>query len=265
MSTERLLSGLSGARVIEHDGIVEKTGPSVRAELDWYAKVRRFGFNGIPKVLGIVHDKEDGTDTLGMKFVESLPLTEVNANELVDEIDRVINVLKKMPLGIPPRDVETMCDRIERHFFAHPELYDHASVVRLQKALAFEPARSILDANHSFCHGDLAIDNILWTYEQGAVLIDPIYLIDMYSSWLTDIAKLIASIQINIAIKKWSIPETVYFGDLESRIYMRYKDYESALKPLIVYQIMRTVKYRMKNDAERVAILMKDKMGEYGI
>ena len=52
--------------------------------------------------------------------------------------------------------------------------------------------KDFFNANKSFCHGDFTLDNMI--NSNGILyLIDPIYLPDIYSSYLLDISKLMQS------------------------------------------------------------------------
>lgn len=261
---ERTLPGLSGAKVIEHDGIVEKTGPSVRQEMAWYDKVRKFGFFNVPQMKGLIHDNDDGSDTLGMSFIDGPDLTTIDALLVADELDSAIRKLRSIPWLIRSVDIETIADRIEAHVAVHPELFDADAMARLQNKIV-GPLRAVLESEFSFSHGDLAVDNILWSHEYGLVLIDPIYELTLYSSWLADIAKLRASIDINVAIGKWDAEDSAFYLTLGSVVSKKWEAFEPAISALVVYQMVRTVKYRNAHDAWVVAQLIKQKCQEYGI
>lgn len=262
---ERLIPSISGARVIEHDGIIEKTvsaepyPSSVRRELDWYTKARRFHFSSIPRILGLDVDKAKGEETLGTEYVTSVPLHTLSVDEVVQAIDGMMDAFKRIPLIVSAPEVDSILSRIDAHVSVQPLLYDSVSVSRLKEKIEGD---GYLYKERSFAHGDFSVDNVLWNEERGAVLIDPIHEANLYSSWMADIAKLIASILMDRALGRRA---EEFYALLCEELLSLYSSRSFSIRLLVVYQMIRTVKYREDADRKRVSDLIKSTMEDYRI
>lgn len=142
---------------------VVKSGPTIKTECNWYRHY--FDKADLPQI----YCADLGAVT--MEFVPS------DGQFDLEEVLEIIDKYKDYP---PLNDLtfQSYRDRIAGHLSSNPI---HGAG-KLLKAL------EQIDLRHTFCHGDLSIDNII-PNKRGAILIDPLYGENFGSYWL-DYAKL---------------------------------------------------------------------------
>ena len=168
--------GKSGATVERHGNEIYKTHTDSKEASEWYIEADLLGLN-IPKIKSLVGN------TLRMEYVEH--------NDVLNyyTIGRQLNKISKGgPINYKP--FNTYIDRIEDHLrFGVDQGYlsedDRKSLWTKLKDIA-----PFMDLHRSFMHGDFSIENMIFNKDRGLVLIDPIYIKDLYASVYLDIAKL---------------------------------------------------------------------------
>ena len=168
LDIEQLKGGLSGADIYRAGDTVHKTADNSLSVMKWF-DISKSSNLKIPKIHKLVGK------TISMEYI--------NHNLNVD-IDIVVRQLESNANyhhhSIP--DFVTYIDRVQSKGL------DKKYGQELIKYSTF------FDTHKSFCHGDASIDNILCR-DNIIYYIDPIYLPDVYSSWLLDIYKLLTSLK----------------------------------------------------------------------
>ena len=168
LEIEQLKGGLSGADIYRAGDVVHKTSDNTLLAAKWY-DISKSSLLKTPEIYKVVGQ------TLSMEYI--------NHNSDID-FDIVVNQLENNSNyyhhNIP--DFSTYVDRIKSKGL------NDKYTIELQKHSDF------FNKQKSFCHGDASIDNILCR-DKVIHYIDPIYLPDVYSSWLLDISKLLTSLK----------------------------------------------------------------------
>lgn len=246
MKGERSIPSRSADTVIiEHDGIVEKTSVTARAELSWYRKCERFRYCRIPHVLGLVAESGGEVATIGMKFVENAPLHSIDPHELAEGIIEAIDELRKIPLIIAPPPVETIADRVDHLASFRKDLFRSDVIGLALNTLTNEPVRSELTLASSFAHGDLTVDNVLWSHESGVILVDPRYDVAEYSSYLYDVATFVTSVEGGVRAGRWNADDSASLVTVSE--ILKEKFYGPALHSLVVCRLVSDAFYDEKN------------------
>ena len=168
LDIEQLKGGLSGADIFREGNTVHKTADNSLLAMMWF-DISKSSNLKIPEIYKIVGQ------TISMEYIDN--------NSNVD-IEIVLKQLESNSNyhhhSIP--DFSTYVDRIQSKGL------DSKYGAELSKYSSF------YNIHKSFCHGDASIDNILCR-DNIIYYIDPIYLPDVYSSWLLDISKLLTSLK----------------------------------------------------------------------
>jgi len=211
LDIEVLGGGLSGAYLERRGNKVYKTANNTKDVIIWYDIAKNY-FN-IPKINSVIGE------TICMDYIQH--------NEKPKIFD-LIDIIEKLKL-IPAQKVEfeTYIKRIQNHLNIITELSKDCK----NKILSLLTDESVVfNKNFSFMHGDLTIDNVL--NDKGKLfLIDPIYISDLYSSWLLDVGKLAHSLKRNNLLLDYEI------------LYNYYKDYSKTIKIAELSQWIRIFKY----------------------
>lgn len=183
LDIEVIKQGWSGAIVERRGDKIFKTHKdSINAAL-WY-KLASPIIN-TPKVHTIIGD------TLCMEYLVSNDKT-----FKISDIDDIVKTFSKYKYPIP--DFENYIKRINSHV-NHNNMF-HFIIDLLEDYNFIE----FMNNNKSFMHGDLSIDNIINT-DKGLYLIDPIYEVDSFSSYLLDYTKLLCSYKLKNRDFEYSI------------------------------------------------------------
>ena len=169
LKIETLKGGLSGATIERRGDKVFKTHSNSLNAAQWYNKA-----SNIIKTLK-VHSVIG--DTLCMDYIQQTD---------IPKIDQMLFIIEKFKTIPSNPDFTTYINRIIDHLNKYKPSY-YNKVIDL-----LHDYKDFFNANKSFCHGDFTLDNMI--NSNGILyLIDPIYLPDIYSSYLLDISKLMQS------------------------------------------------------------------------
>ena len=160
--------GLSGANIYRDGDVVYKTADNTETVAQWYTLAKSSSLN-TPNVLDVT------PQTITLEFIENN--SKVDYNVVVRQLENNKNYIHK---HIP--DFSTYIDRVRSHGL------DSKYLLVMDKHSVF------YNKHKSFCHGDTSVDNILCK-NKTIYYIDPIYLPNVYSSWLLDISKLLTSLK----------------------------------------------------------------------
>lgn len=231
LDIESLIGGQSGATVERRGDKVYKTAENSINAAAWFKKTETLDTINIPKIYSLIGD------TICMDFIK------VDTNKTVNQLTLInlINTFKKVESSSP--DFYTYRNRVSDHLSLFP-----------YKINGFESLLSesehFYNKHKSFCHGDFTTDNILVTTYGDHFLIDPIYLFDVYSSWLLDVSKLAMSYKLNLSTHEYD------------KLYKTFKQHTYHIKLLELTQWIRIRKYstlelqtRVDNEID---LLMKD-------
>jgi len=167
--------GKSGAIVEKHGNEIYKTHTDSREASKWYIKAESAGLS-IPEIKSLVGN------TLRMEYIKHDDILNFHA------IGNELNCIASTPsLG---SDFITYIDRIDSHLKINVEsghLLNDERMLLLENMHRITP---FMNMHKSFMHGDFSIENMIFNKTKGLVLIDPIYIKDLYSSVYLDIAKL---------------------------------------------------------------------------
>ena len=198
------LKGMSGATIFRAGDQVHKTADNTEDVIKWFdlSKSSSLCTPKIHKVVG---------NTISMEYIdENCKIDyEILLNQL-EENSRYYH--HKIP------DFNTYIERVKSHN------QDKKYLKLLEKYSDF------YNRNKSFCHGDASIDNILCR-DKTLYFIDPIYLSEVYSSWLLDVSKTLCS------LKRFDKK------DLYSNILERYSNIKVELQVLEMSHWIRMFKY----------------------
>ena len=183
LDIQQLKGGLSGADVYRDGNIVHKTADNTPSVVKWY-KISQSSSLKTPKVLKVV------ANTISLEYIDNN--TSLDYEVVTRQLENNSNYSHhKIP------DFVTYIDRVKSHGLDNKYLS------------AMDIYSNFFNMNKSFCHGDASLDNILCR-DKIIYYIDPIYLPDVYSSWLLDISKFLTSLKrcgmmetYNMIIKKY--------------------------------------------------------------
>ena len=162
------LHGMSGATIFRAGNQVHKTADNTPSAIKWYELARSSSLC-IPKIYKVVGK------TLSLEYIDHN--TEIDFDILLNQLEENSRYYHH---NIP--NFDTYIERIRSHG------QDKKYLIILEKYSQF------YNKNRSFCHGDASIDNILCR-DKTLYFIDPIYLPEVYSSWLLDISKNLTSLK----------------------------------------------------------------------
>ena len=214
LDIEQLEGGLSGADVYRSGNVVHKTADNSLSAMKWF-HISRSSNLKIPEIYKLVGQ------TISMEYIDS--------NSNID-IDIVVKQLESNGnyYHAPIPDFSTYTDRVASKGL------DDKYTRELSKYSNF------YNKHKSFCHGDASIDNILCR-DNTIYYIDPIYLPEVYSSWLLDISKLLTSLKrcdimnnYNQVLNKYSMKKELLA--LEMSHWIRIYAYHSS-KEYVMMQI----------------------------
>jgi capsule biosynthesis phosphatase len=210
------LKGMSGATIFRAGDQVHKTADNTENVIKWF-EVSKSSSLCTPKIHMVVGE------TISMEYIKEN--CEIDYEILLNQLEKNSRYLhQKIP------DFTTYIKRVESHN------QDKKYLTLLEEYSEF------YNKNKSFCHGDASIDNILCK-DNTLYFIDPIYLPDVYSSWLLDISKTLCS------LKRFDK------NDAYRYILDRYSDIKTELQVLELSHWIRMVKYHsypqeVKNEME---------------
>jgi capsule biosynthesis phosphatase len=186
-----VLKGGSGAKVTRLGNRVIKVCDNWKDQAAWYRDAGRYFPDMVPRVNAAYGGMID------MQYVEGRPYSTCFDGAGIRELVRMVtDEFSVIPPG-PTHDVswDTMLWRIEAHLEAIPSrdraLDEVLTQVRVE--LRSPWVCDIMEANRSFCHGDLTLENLIHC-DHGRVMIDPNRPYGVYSSWLLDLGKIYQSI-----------------------------------------------------------------------
>jgi tRNA A-37 threonylcarbamoyl transferase component Bud32 len=201
--------GLSGAKIYRDGDIVHKTAENTDSVAQWY-KFARSSSLKTPNVLNVT------AQTISLEFIDNN--SRVDYDVVVRQLENNKNYIHK---DIP--DFSTYIDRVRSHGLDSKYL------------LIMDKHSQFYNKHKSFCHGDTSVDNILCK-NNTIYYIDPIYLPNVYSSWLLDISKLLTS------LKRYGNMET--YKDIIGK----YNDIKMELDILEMSHWIRMYKYHPSKD-----------------
>ena len=221
LEIEQLSGGLSGADVFRSGDVVHKTADNTLDVAKWY-NIAKSSILKTPKIHKVV------AKTISMEYIHH--------NTDLD-LDIITNQL-----------------RSNSNYYHHdiPDFFTYVNRIRnkgLDEKYAnqLEVYSDFYNGNKSFCHGDASIDNILCR-NKTIYYIDPIYLPNIYSSWLLDIAKVLTSLMRYDRVKDYTIISEKYknikteLRALEMSHWIRMYDYHPS-KEYVMAQIERTYEF----------------------
>ena len=91
-----------------------------------------------------------------------------------------------------------------------------------------------MNERKTLCHGDFTVDNIL-NSNNTHYLIDPIYIRNLYSSWLLDVSKYALSLKLNNQVSNYN------------KLYEHYDQHTNIIKLL---ELTQWIRIRTYNDCE---------------
>jgi len=186
LDIEVLREGQSGAVVERRGDRIFKTGDRVKDEAAWYLLARSMIPGYVPEVYSFVGS------TLSLEFIKNSPPRLLTGAHL----DAIKALLVEMSAFRSQSDagIDTMLDRVKKHLDGWP-----ASWSPIEKSNhLYDTLDHVIGClpwgmTTSFSHGDLSLDNLLWT-DHGVKLIDPIFDLKCYSSIVFDAGKLLHSL-----------------------------------------------------------------------
>jgi capsule biosynthesis phosphatase len=209
LGIEILQGGMSGAKVERRGNLVYKTADNSLEAAVWYKAAKEF-YN-VPEIHSVIGN------TICMDYVETTS-TEYD----IDKIHYILDYAR----GVKPlyeSDFSSYYSRIANHLLGLP--YER-SVLKLISSPSLE---KLCNEEKSFSHGDFTLENIIIN-DGKYYLIDPLN-IQMYSSWMLDVAKMLHSL-------KRHGKDKMYVGLLNI-----YLDWRSPLLALELTQWVRIRKY----------------------
>jgi hypothetical protein len=175
MKVIKELKGFSGSKVLliqDPDIRVRKVG-GVDRNLERYKCLSRLGFP-IPRILSV------GDDSYDMEYIPNLDIKNFLSKNQVHRLAQfIISVVDLLRASSTPKDyTEVYNKKLNTVDFTDLVFTKEQLIDRLPKVLP-----------SSEYHGDLTLENILYSVDNGTfVLIDP--LTSEYDSWVFDMAKL---------------------------------------------------------------------------
>jgi capsule biosynthesis phosphatase len=169
LKIETLQGGLSGAIIERRGDKVFKTHKNSLNSAQWYKKA-----SNVIKTLNVYSVIGD---TLCIDYIKQTDIPQI------EQMIFIIEKFKSIPSNV---DFSTYKNRIIDHLIKYKPNYYNKVINLLDKYKDF------FNSNKTFCHGDFTLDNMI--NSNGILyLIDPIYLPEVYSSYLLDISKLMQS------------------------------------------------------------------------
>jgi len=152
-----------------NDCVVKKSSSS-KQEVNWYNKAIEIGID-IPTVLSY------DNDTIATSFIEG---------KTCENIDLILNTLKKFKNTKPTNKVNfnSYIERVKTHLHNNPQIKESKKLIGLLNTI---------NPPNTFNHGDFSTHNMIET-EGKLYLIDPIYLEDLFQSYVIDAAKHLFSV-----------------------------------------------------------------------
>jgi capsule biosynthesis phosphatase len=210
-----LQTGWSGASVEKRGDRVFKTlvnYPEALNESIWYNMAAPL--INAPIVYNVIGN------TIALEYLED------NGQHFkIEDINNVIHIFSLYRTYIP---FEKYIERIEAHCKVNDDFYEILPLLKEKE--------EYFNKYNTFCHGDFSIENIIQT-DKGTFLIDPIWNVNNWSSYLLDISKMMHSyrkfnrmFEYEVFLNSW-----IKNGDdLE----------EYSLKLLEITQFIRIIKYQ---------------------
>jgi len=237
MEYKRFVGG-SGGTIERLGSRLIKKADNVKEQAEWYRHAD--GLCNIPKVNTIYGN------SLDIEFIDGPSLNTVCRRQHIDSLVDVIKRFKNVPAQTP--DWNTMVERLRKHVSLNA-ICNEEKIIRL---LESHQVTSFMEANASFCHGDLTLENCI-VRDEKTYLIDPNLPPKLYSSWLLDVGKLYQSLHFGyeelFSDYRADVNKQDLFLYLQSQFDESYKPY-FLLCELIHY--IRMLKY--KRDHQKVIV-----------
>jgi len=168
LDIREIKTGLSGAIVEKRGDRIYKTHKDSLNSAKWYSMAAPL--INVPIVYNVIGD------TIALEYLKD------NGKKIkISDIVEIIDTFAMFPSHVP---FKVYIDRIKSHCEFNNDFFE---VIKM-----LEDNYQIFDNQRTFCHGDLSIENMIQT-DKGLHLIDPIWDVNNYSSYLLDIAKLMHS------------------------------------------------------------------------
>lgn len=159
-----IIKSRSGNCIERHGNKIYKTAENSISAANWYNQAKNI--IPVPKVNSLVGQ------TICLDYIQK------DAEPKIEIIDDYIEKFKKVKSYVP---FETYLAKIRDRLEKHTYKYNVLDII--MKHISF------FDKNRSFCHGNMCFENMIMN--SGTLyLIDPIYEVNMYSSWVLDAYKL---------------------------------------------------------------------------
>lgn len=215
-----LKGGMSGAFIERRNDRVYKNADNSIDAASWYRTASKY-FN-TPKIYSLIGN------TLCMEFISK------DSEVCIFDVISIINRMKCIPTTANP--FSTYIKRVEDHLKGIPiDKMKKRFIIKMMKT--FEGDFNVYS---SFSHGDFSIDNLI-AKDNKVFMIDPIYIDDLYSSWILDVGKLLHSLRRYNMMDEYKI------------ISRTYEDYLSHLRVAELSQWIRIYKY--SNDELKIKVI----------
>lgn len=180
----KILKGGSKDKVYLENNKVIKHGPGVLSQFNWYETTKEHNFIGfkIPKISSFVKD------TMYFEYIDGESMCEICSNELLKKLVSVVYEFSKMPIESHYSFDNTYIPNLESHIQHVRNVNKNIDTLELERIIT-DLSKEEFDSKKTFCHGDLALSNVLVKNNQ-LYLIDPNYKEDAWNSYLLDLAKI---------------------------------------------------------------------------
>lgn len=185
LDIQNIKNGLSGSFVERRGNKIFKCADNSLDAAKWY-KIASNYFT-VPKIHSVIGN------TICLEYIEKQK--KLNIFDALSIIDK----MKFIPY--PPIMFSTYIERIKGHLqnINFIELKNKESFINILTSNSEEYNKNI-----SFCHGDFSLDNLI-SNGNNIYMIDPIYIDNMYSSWILDAGKLAYSLKLHNMTDEYNI------------------------------------------------------------
>jgi capsule biosynthesis phosphatase len=188
LDIEVLRQGQSGAVVERRGDRVFKTGDRVKDEAAWYLTAQSIMPEYLPEIYSFVGS------TLCLEYVHNVQPRLIDSGHIC----AIRDFLNRMSRYTSPStsSISTMLERIKKHI----DSWTVYGFIQQDGDLLYDAVESMVssisdwDSLRTFSHGDLSLDNVLWT-NNGIKVIDPIFDPNCYSSIVFDAGKMLHSLR----------------------------------------------------------------------
>lgn len=172
------LGGRSEAEVSRVGDLVMKVADNTRMQTEWYA------YNDYVLCPEVV---DSAPSVYRMEYIFGKPGYVGLESNTVQEMIRAIDSFKRVePMPGYTGSWASYVDRCLRKFDG--DIKDRIKTIAMRFA-------DYCESNHSFCHGDMTLSNIIVTPQKDVFFIDPSVQKGVWSSWLIDFGRIMQSLR----------------------------------------------------------------------